>query len=350
MSARFILLLLVSLAACAEQRSFDLTRGGVPTYVDEADPAVRDAAAGQVGQAVIRGIKELRLQPGDTIEASFFASRAATTREYRLAVGDQIEVVLPYQPTLTHTYTVRPDGRISLLLRGDIRASGQRPADLARQITAQYSNDFVDPSATVNVQRFSTESEDFLTTISGSAGPRAQTLPIAPDGTVTLPALRSIHAAGHTVDELAQIADQAYAQKFGNVTTSLRLGSVANLQVFVFGEVLRPGPTAAPQGRTVLQLVAAAGGPTEFASLEAVRVLYWDQAGQPRIRQVNLNNVLTKLSLEEDMIVPTNAVVFVPPSQLAKAARYVDLVLRRLLAFSGTTAGVQFNVGGPATR
>jgi protein involved in polysaccharide export with SLBB domain len=192
------------------------------------------------------------------------------------------------------------------------------------------------------VMRFTSGADEFMAAVAGPAGPHSENITVAPDGSITLPMLHSIEAVGRTTDELNSVADHLYAQRIGNVSTTIRLSSVSNQQVFVFGEVQRPGPIAATRGRTVLQLVAAAGGPTEFASMGGVRVLYWDAAGRPLIRQVNLTDVLDKLRLDEDLVVPANSVIYVPPTQLAKAGRFMDQLLRRVFLFQGTSIGFQY--------
>ncbi len=188
--------------------------------------------------------------------------------------------------------------------------------------------------------RATDEAELFMNMIAGTAAPRAQSLAIAPDGTIALPLLQSITVSGLTVDEVSERASAAYRQRITGVSTSLRLAATTNQQVFVFGEVQRPGPQPATPTRSILQLVAASGGPTEFAALDQVRLLYWDEAGQGRLRVVNLNNVLQRLALDEDMAVPPGSVVYVPPSQLAQAGRLVDQILRRLFLFNGTSGSV----------
>lgn len=337
---RLACLLLLVLGGCAPGRSFDQVRGGAPAFVEDADPATRDAAAADLSAAVLRGTRNWRLQPGDTIEVMYAMNRRPTVREYRIGVGDQIDVVFQHHPALNRVHTVRPDGRIALAMRGEILAAGMRPADLSRAISQRYDDEYLDPSSTVHVVRATDEAEMFLTMVAGTAAPRAQSMAIAPDGTIALPLLQSIRVSGLTVDEVAERTSAAYSQRIAGLATSVRLASASGQQVFVFGEVQRPGPQPAAPIRTILQLVAASGGPTEFAAMDQVRVLYWDESGLGRLRVANLNNVLQRLALDEDLAVPPGSVVYVPPSQLALAGRMVDQIVRRLFLFTGTSASV----------
>jgi polysaccharide export outer membrane protein len=61
-----------------------------------------------------------------------------TEAEYRLQVGDSIAVRSYFDPQVNQEAVVRPDGRISLLLIGDLRAAGLTPEELASQVRGPY--------------------------------------------------------------------------------------------------------------------------------------------------------------------------------------------------------------------
>jgi polysaccharide export outer membrane protein len=55
---------------------------------------------------------------------------AQPVREYRIAREDVIEVSVWKEPELSRTLPVRPDGKITLPLVGDVEAEGHTPAEL----------------------------------------------------------------------------------------------------------------------------------------------------------------------------------------------------------------------------
>jgi protein involved in polysaccharide export with SLBB domain len=71
--------------------------------------------------------------------------------EYRIATGDEIDIVLPLNPELNVRTFVRPDGRISLELVDEIRAEGLTTAELTEQLRDAYSTELRDPEISVNV-------------------------------------------------------------------------------------------------------------------------------------------------------------------------------------------------------
>ena len=74
-------------------------------------------------------------------------------QEYRLRVGDEIEVKFFMSPELNQDVIVRPDGRISLQLLDDVAAVGLTPMDLDRIVTEGYRTELRDPEITVIVKR-----------------------------------------------------------------------------------------------------------------------------------------------------------------------------------------------------
>ncbi len=83
------------------------------------------------------------------------AAQAATIEpEYRISIGDQLDIKFFYNPELNEQVIVRPDGRISLQLIPEVVANGLTPAALTRHLTEQYSKDLKQPQLTVIVRAF----------------------------------------------------------------------------------------------------------------------------------------------------------------------------------------------------
>jgi len=78
-------------------------------------------------------------------------------QEYRIQPGDLLDVKFFYNTELNEQITVRPDGRISLQLAGEIRAAGLTPAQLTDLLTRTYSAELRNPVITVIVRSFSAQ-------------------------------------------------------------------------------------------------------------------------------------------------------------------------------------------------
>jgi protein involved in polysaccharide export with SLBB domain len=82
---------------------------------------------------------EPQLAPKDTVAASATATTVAPSVDYLMQVGDQIELKLYYHPELNETITIRPDGKISLQLVGEVMAAGRSPEALSKDLVELYS-------------------------------------------------------------------------------------------------------------------------------------------------------------------------------------------------------------------
>jgi polysaccharide export outer membrane protein len=85
------------------------------------------------------------LQPQAT-QAETKDSEAQTIRE-----GDVLHIAFPGAPTLDTTQTVRRDGRISLSVVGEIKASGLTPPELEKQLSQLFDSQLIEKEVTVTV-------------------------------------------------------------------------------------------------------------------------------------------------------------------------------------------------------
>lgn len=69
--------------------------------------------------------------------------------EYRIGVDDIVQVTVWKNPDLSVTVPVRPDGRISMPLAGEIEAGGKTPAEVGELITQKLSTYIRDPQVAV---------------------------------------------------------------------------------------------------------------------------------------------------------------------------------------------------------
>jgi polysaccharide export outer membrane protein len=71
--------------------------------------------------------------------------------EYRMSPGDKLRIEIYKDPQLSQSVQVRPDGRITLPLIGDIEANGRTPIELRDAIGAALKEYITNPTVTVIV-------------------------------------------------------------------------------------------------------------------------------------------------------------------------------------------------------
>jgi polysaccharide export outer membrane protein len=97
------------------------------------------ALAGLLAGCASRGVSE---RAGERPDAG----------EYRIGREDVLEVVVWHEPELTRIVPVRPDGRISLPLAGEVDAAGRTPAELQAGLTKAFTPYIHDAAVAVLVR------------------------------------------------------------------------------------------------------------------------------------------------------------------------------------------------------
>ena len=111
--------------------------------------ARRDAlcvAAACVVVAGLAGCTSVKALPAS--EAPVIAAPVAT-----LAPGDTVELKFPYAAELNDTQVVRPDGRLSLQLVGEVDVAGLEPRTLNDQLQKAYAAHLKNPAVTVILRK-----------------------------------------------------------------------------------------------------------------------------------------------------------------------------------------------------
>jgi polysaccharide biosynthesis/export protein len=101
--------------------------------------------------AVLAGCAGQPVSSPDEIEKALAAGPDAMAEEYILGPTDVVTVSVWRNPDLSLSVPVRPDGKISVPLVGDVVADGRTPEQLASSITASLSEYIREPQVSVVV-------------------------------------------------------------------------------------------------------------------------------------------------------------------------------------------------------
>ena len=100
-----------------------------------------------------------------------------------------------------------------------------------------------------------------------------RTVPVRPDGKMSLPLVNDVQAAGMTPMDLRQHLTDQLAEYIPTPEVSVIVREVHNFKVAVVGAVKMPGDYEIKSQATVLELIARAQGLTEFANRDKIVVL-----------------------------------------------------------------------------
>jgi len=96
-------------------------------------------------------------ESGDGMESSVLVE------SYKMSVGDEVQVNVWKNPELSVSVPIRPDGKITVPLAGDVVAAGREPEELAEDITYKLENYVKNPYVTVILRNL--QGQQFLSRI-----------------------------------------------------------------------------------------------------------------------------------------------------------------------------------------
>jgi polysaccharide export outer membrane protein len=134
---------------------------------------------------------------------------------------------------------------------------------------------------------------------------------VRPDGMITLPLLGDLPAAGLRPDALRDEVQKAAAKFITDPNVTVIVRTVNSRKVFITGEVMTPGAYPLTGPRTVMQLIALAGGLTEYADQGGITVMRTEN-GQSRSFRFNYKDVARGRNLQQNIQLQPGDTVVVP--------------------------------------
>jgi polysaccharide biosynthesis/export protein len=127
---------------------------------------------------------------------------------------------------------------------------------------------------------------------------------VRPDGKISLPVVNEIQALGLTPEQLRQSVVKAATRFFSEEpTVNVIVKQINSRKVFILGQVSKPGPYPLLETTTVLQLIAKAGGLTEYADKKHVRIIRAEKRPDGVNWQVEVNyaDILNGVNLKQNV-------------------------------------------------
>lgn len=243
----------------------------------EADP--------QAVQAVMNAV-----QQGDLQEAKRIYQNIQNGRPEQGAIAPAAAAAEPPKPSL-----------FELTLPGNLRQFGY---DLFNRTVSTFA-----PAAALAVgpDYIIGPGDQFTLTLWGTTE-GIYNLKVTKEGEVTLPKVGVISVAGVRFGELERTLKRHLSRYYSEFNLSVAMGGLKTLNVYVVGEVARPGSYALSSLTTAYGALFAAGGPTKQGTLRAVQVLRTGKV----IKTIDLYEFLLKGDRSQDVRLQNEDTVFVP--------------------------------------
>jgi len=142
------------------------------------------------------------------------------------------------------------------------------------------------------------------------------TVPVRPDGKISTPLVENMVAVGKTPPELARDMETVLGEYVRSPKVNIIVTNAVSTfsQVKVVGQVKTPQSVAYHEGQTVLDVVLAVGGLTEFAAGNRAKIVRVRGGKQSEIK-VRLNDLVNKGDMKQNIPLQPGDVLVVPESR-----------------------------------
>jgi polysaccharide biosynthesis/export protein len=142
------------------------------------------------------------------------------------------------------------------------------------------------------------------------------TVPVRPDGRITTPLVEDMVAGGKTPAQLARDMEQVLSQyvRSPQVNVIVTIPRSVMSEIKMVGQLRNPQAVPFHEGMTVLDVVLAAGGLTEFAAPNRAKIVR-STGGKTTEIKLKLKDLLDKGDLRRNVVLQSGDVLIVPESR-----------------------------------
>jgi polysaccharide export outer membrane protein len=135
------------------------------------------------------------------------------------------------------------------------------------------------------------------------------TLEVNRRGEVFIPRIGTIPVWGMQLGEVRRLIHEQLSKQFSGFRSSIHLSALRSIQVFIVGEVARPGVYTVSSLSTMMNALFAAGGPTKLGSLRTIKLIRNNRT----MGTLDLYGFLLSGDRGHDRHLESGDTVFVPP-------------------------------------
>jgi polysaccharide export outer membrane protein len=139
----------------------------------------------------------------------------------------------------------------------------------------------------------------------------SRSVPVRPDGKISLPLLNDVQASGLTPMQLADLITEKLRKFVADPQVTVIVNSIQSRRFFVLGEVGRVGSYPLLHGMTLLQALSGAGGFTQFANPKKIYLMRTENGKQVRYL-FNYKDALKGKNPEQNIEIKPGDTIVVP--------------------------------------
>ena len=139
----------------------------------------------------------------------------------------------------------------------------------------------------------------------------SRTVPVRPDGKISLPLLNDMQAAGLTPSQLAEELTKSLNKFVTNPQVTIIVTQINSQRFYVLGEATRPGAYTLIPDMTILQALSNAGGFTTYANAKKIYLLRQENGKQQKL-SFNYKDVISGKRTEQNIALKNGDTIVVP--------------------------------------
>lgn len=273
-----------------------------------------------------------QIKSGDVLDVLFQIQTWTRKDSFTIAIDNTILVKFDRAPELNEEQRIRPDGTISLPYIGSIFVLGKTVTGLEQELVGRYEKVLRNPQIHVVISDFGSSIKELKADLHTTTHGLSRFVTVRSDGVATFPMLGEIVVAGRTITDVRDELNQKYDKVFPDLRCDLFLDKPGDSQIYIVGEIRRPGAYSVTKPISVVQAIALAGSTTSDAEMHSVMV----------VRKKDRELVATRVDLRASLDFTTKTpffylqpddIVIVPRTRLSESAQisgYIaDIVLFR---------------------
>jgi polysaccharide export outer membrane protein len=199
-------------------------------------------------------------------------------------------------------------GAAILLLQSMLLSSCSTKALRVREYQVQPSASSIPNSA--NGQSYLIGPGDVLEVVVWKVPSVSGSARVRPDGYITLPLINEVQAVGVSPARLRETLEKQYRDFITDPFVTIRVEQITSTEIFVIGEVNKPGAYPWRGNDTVIEVLTRAGGLTPYAERANIRVVR--REGEKVTEYTVDYNAILKGDLQQDIALKTGDRILVP--------------------------------------
>lgn len=295
-----------------------------------------------------RDIKSMDSAPPEVMQAF----EAGLNKEYLLGPGDIVEIVAPVYPEIAGEQTLSPEGVMTVYPVGGVQVGGLNRNEAEVRLKAALTKYYTPLSLTLRIKSFENNQVTVLGKVANPGAVKFRSRPnlleaLAKAGAFSPTGLERRISRCDIIrgkDQILRVSiDELLKGASGGRNIDLANNDIIYIpenddnNIYVMGEVTKPGAYEIRTSMSLLNAVMQAGGPTENAATGEI-LLVRDRNKEAEPLKVSLDRMVDSADYSGNVLLARNDIIFVPRRGIAGFNYYLRMInpFTQLIFFGAT--------------